>query len=292
MRKPNIKPLDAVVLLLALAGTGYLVWRVSKGFRYDWEWGVIPQYLFRFDQEKKSWVPNMLIEGLFTTIRLSIWSMLLATVLGTVMGIFRVSHSLFKRMVGRTYVEIVRNLPPLILVFIFYFFFSEQILPYPRVADFIQSLPEGVQGVLTFLFAPPDQFAGFMSAVITLAVYEGAYIAEIVRAGIQSVEKGQWEASYALGLSWLQQMRWIIMPQAVQRIVPPLAGQFISTIKDSAIVAVISIQELTYQGLQLMATTYLTFEVWTTVTALYLVLTLSCSLAARKLELYMQRGRA
>ena len=104
-----------------------------------------------------------------------------------------------------------------------------------------------------------------------MALYEGAYITEIVRAGIQSVERGQWEASYALGLSWWQQMRYVILPQAIQRIIPPLAGQFISTIKDSAIVSVISIQELTYQGMQLMAATYLTFEVWTTVALMYLV---------------------
>ena len=145
--------------------------------------------------------------------------------------------------------------------------------------------------VIRILCLSPERFAAFMSAVVTLALYEGAYITEIVRAGIQSVEKGQWEASYSLGLSWWSQMRHVILPQAIQRTVPPLAGQFISTIKDSAIVSVISIQELTFQGLELMAATYLTFEVWITITLMYLVLTLGCSLAARRLELRMRRGR-
>jgi ABC-type amino acid transport system permease subunit len=97
-----------------------------------------------------------------------------------------------------------------------------------------------------------------------LAVYEGAYITEIIRAGIQSIDKGQWEASSGLGFTRAQQLRYIIFPQALRRIMPPLAGQFISTIKDSAIVSVISIQELTFQGMELMAATFLTFEIWIT----------------------------
>jgi polar amino acid transport system permease protein len=132
----------------------------------------------------------------------------------------------------------------------------------------------------------------FFSALVTLAIFEGAYIAEIVRAGIQSIDKGQWEAAHALGLSKWQQMRYIILPQAVQRILPPLAGQFISLIKDSSIVSVISIQELTFQGMELMATTYLTFEIWITISLLYLVMTLTCSLAVQRLEVRMARGRA
>ena len=85
-------------------------------------------------------------------------------------------------------------------------------------------------------------------------------------------------------------MRLIILPQTVQRILPPLAGQFISTIKDSAIVSVISIQELTFQGMELMATTYFTFEIWITITAMYLILTLSCSLGVAKLESHIRKS--
>jgi polar amino acid transport system permease protein len=133
-------------------------------------------------------------------------------------------------------------------------------------------------------------FPSFFSALITLALFEGAYITEIVRAGIQSIEQGQWEASQVLGLSRWQQMRHIILPQTVQRILPPMAGQFISTIKDSAIVSVISIQELTFQGMELMSSTYLTFEIWITITILYLILCLALSLGVERLEIFMRRS--
>ena len=155
----------------------------------------------------------------------------------------------------------------------------------------ILTQPEIVQRACSILLAPPPFISAFVSALVTLAVFEGAYIAEIVRAGIQSIDQGQWEAAHALGLSKWQQMRYVIFPQAVQRILPPLAGQFISLVKDSSIVSVISIQELTFQGMELMAVTYLTFEIWITITILYLVMTLTCSLAVQRLEVRMARGR-
>ncbi len=139
---------------------------------------------------------------------------------------------------------------------------------------------------------PHSRFSAFFSALITLALFEGAYITEIVRSGIQSIERGQWEAAHALGLSRWQQMRYVILPLTAQRVLPPLVGQFISTIKDSAIVSVISIQELTFQGMELMAATYLTIEVWLTITALYLLLTLSLSLGLERLEIYLRRSEA
>ena len=280
-----------VLLLLLTASGAYIAYRLKVGLNYTWNWRVIPQYLFRYDQEQGAWVPNLLMQGFFTTIRLSVWTTILGALLGTIMGLFRISGSLFKRMIGRTYVEVVRNLPPLVLIFIFYFFFSDQIMTALKVDDFVRSQSESVQSVLTFFFAPPARFSAFLSALMTLALYEGAYITEIVRAGIQSIERGQWEASAAVGMSWWQQMRYIVLPQAMQRILPALAGQFISTIKDSAIVSVISIQELTFQGMELMAATYLTFEVWITITALYFLLTFSCSLLVGRLENYMHRSR-
>ena len=287
-KKAKFTPLDIMVGIFLLGMGLFLAYRVKVGLNYKWSWGTIPQYLFRYDTESGRWVPNLLMQGLFTTIRLSFWATLLATLIGTVMGLFRISQSLFKRLIGRTYVELIRNTPPLVLIFIFYFFVSDQIMPVLGVEDFIRSRSEDTQAFFTFILAPPSRFTGFISALITLAIFEASFITEIVRAGIQSIEKGQWEASYALGLSWWQQMRYIILPQAVQRILPPLAGQFISTIKDSAVVSVISIQELTFQGMELMAATYLTFECWISITVLYLVLTLSLSLAVGRLEGYMR----
>lgn len=289
MSKYKFSMLDLILIALVIATGAYLFYRVRSGLNYNWDWEAIPQYLFRYDSEREKWLPNLLIQGLFTTIKLSIWSIISATIVGTIMGLFRVSPSLFKRLIGGTYVEIIRNTPPIVLIFIFYFFFSSQIIPAIGLEDFIMSASDRAKNILGFLFAPPPMFCAFISAIATLALLEGAYIAEIVRAGIASIEKGQWEASYALGFSRWQQIRHIIMPQAIQRTLPPLAGQFISTIKDSAIVSVISVQELTFQGMELMSATYLTFEIWITITLMYLILTLSLSLAIRRLELYTDR---
>jgi len=290
-KKIKITVLDATVLLIVTAAGLYLVYRIQAGLHYRWHWGAIPQYLFRFDTVAGSWRPNVLVLGLLTTIRLSLWATVLATIIGTVMGLLRVSSGLFNRLIGGTYVEIVRNLPPLVLVFIFYFFIGDQILPALGTERLVSGISGSGRSLLGILFAPPALLVPFLSALLTLALFEGAYITEIVRSGIQSIEAGQWEAAAALGFTKSQQMRHIILPQAVPRILPPLAGQFISTIKDSAIVSVISIQELTFQGMELMATTYFTFEIWITITGLYLMLTLSCSLAVERIEIYLRKGR-
>jgi polar amino acid transport system permease protein len=291
-RKTKISFLDITLLLLLLAAAIYVLHRIKVGLHYNWDWGSIPQYLFRYDEGNEKWVSNILMQGLFTTVRLSLWSTVLATFIGTIIGLCRLSKGLFSRLIGRTYVELIRNLPPLVLIFIFYFFLTDQIMASIGVDEIVKSLSENMQALLTFLFASPSRFSAFLSALITLALFEGAYIAEIVRSGIQSIERGQWEACHALGLSWWQQMRYVILPQATQRILPPLGGQFISTIKDSAIVSVISIQELTFQGMELMSATYLTFEVWITVTALYLILTMALSLSVERLEIHMRRSEA
>ncbi len=288
--KPKITIVDLVLGALIIAFGLYITYAVSVGLSYRWNWSAIPQYFFRYDPDTGTWVTNVLVEGFLTTIRLSVWATLFATFIGVVMGLFRVSQSLFKRLVGGTYVELTRNLPPLVLIFIFYFFISNQILPVLGVEDFIRTSSAKTQALMTFLFAPPSLFSAFISALITLSIFEGAYITEIVRAGIQSIEKGQWEAADALGLSKWQRMRLVILPQALQRILPPLAGQFISTIKDSAIVSVISIQELTFQGMELMSTTYFTFEIWITITGMYLILTLTCSLTIAKLETAIRKS--
>jgi polar amino acid transport system permease protein len=281
-KKIRFMPIDAVLIALLLAVTIFLVHRVGVEMRYRWQWPVILQYLIRADGDH--WAAGTLMQGFLTTVKLSLWAMVLATLIGTIMGLFRVSHGLFQRLVAGSYVEIVRNLPPLVLVFIVYFFIGEQIMTLFGVERLARAASADTQKILTFLFAPPARLSGFFAGLATLVLYEAAYITEIVRAGIQSIEKGQWEAAHALGLSRWQQLRFVILPQAIRRVLPALAGQLISTIKDSAIVSVISIPELTFQGLELMSATYLTFEVWITITALYFILTFTCSLGVKRLE--------
>ncbi|WP_462324646.1 amino acid ABC transporter permease [Desulfoplanes sp.] len=281
--------LDLIILVLLIGGAVWLYHQAGTNLDYTWDWSVIPQYLFRYDEEQGRWVSNILIQGLVTTMRLSIWSTILATLIGTCMGFMRISQHRVRRWLGGTYVSLSRNLPPLVLVFIFYFFIGEQIMPLLGIGNCVDNCPPMITSILEWFFGPTAQLASFLTAVITLGIYEGAYITEIVRSGINSVERGQWEAGSALGFGWWGTMRSIILPQAVRMVLPPLAGQFISTIKDSAIVSVISIQELTFQGMELMAATYLTFEVWITITLMYFALTFGCSLLARRLELALRR---
>ncbi len=276
--------LDTCLLLGLVAFLAWLGYRVEAGLNYHWQWQIIPQYLLRHDPETSRWVPNLLLQGLLATIRLSFWSLLIALPLGLLIGLLRTSLHLFNRLVGGSFVTLLRNLPPLVLILIFYFFISDQILPLLQIPQLLDGFPETGVHWISICLAPPDQIEAFLAAAFTLALLEAAYIGEIVRAGINSIDLGQWQVAQALGMRRWQLMRHIILPQALQRMIPPLAGQTISTIKDSAIVSVISIQELTFQGMELMAATYLTFEVWLTVTLLYFLLTYCCSFLAGRLE--------
>jgi len=287
-RKARFGLLDIIVIIAVGAFAVYIFYRLKVNLKYTWNWSSVLQYIVKRNSETGRWQTNYLLHGLITTLKLSIWATVLAVIIGIIMGLFRTSKSLFLRMVGRTYVELIRNLPPLVLIFIFYFFVSDQLMLMLGVDDFVRSRAPEVQKVLVFFFDSVPLFTQFISGVLTIAIFEGAYITEIVRAGIESIERGQKEASYALGLSWFDQMRFVVMPQALKRILPPLAGQFISTIKDSSIVAAISIQELTFQGMQLATSTHYTFEVWILITIMYLVMTLVLSIGVNKLELRMQ----
>lgn len=291
VKRRSFNPLDAILLILLLCAAGFVVYRISVKLNYTWNWGIIPQFLFRYDQDSGQWVTNYLIQGLLTTVRLSLWSSILALALGLGMALARTGRSLYWQLVARTYIELMRNLPPLVIIFLFYFFLADQLTPLLNLDRLAISSSPGTQAVVAALFAPPEQLSAFLSALITLAVFESAYMAEILRSGIESIGRPQVDAAQALGLTRSQILRHVILPQAIRRVLPPLSGQMISLIKDSAIVSVISIQELTYQGTQLMASTYLTIEVWLTIAALYFLLTFPCSLAVDHLDRRYNRQR-
>jgi polar amino acid transport system permease protein len=270
--------------MVLTAFCGFLLYQAAVKLEYHWNWGVIPQFILRHDPTTGTWHAGTLLLGLFMTLRLSLWGSVLALSFGIIFGLLRISNHLYWRLIAGTYVGLVRNTPPLVIVFVFYFFIGDQIMNAFSVNTFAYGLAAGDHPLFALLFGPTDQLPQILSAIITIGLFEGAYIAEIVRAGIESIEQGQWEASCSLGFNRNQQLRHVILPQALQRMIPALAGQFISTIKDSAIVAVISIQELTFQGLQLMTTTYRTFEIWITVLCMYFILTFMCSLILHRLE--------
>ncbi|MGE4403467.1 MAG: amino acid ABC transporter permease [Desulfobulbus sp.] len=290
-KRRTFKPLDLFLLLFLLITAGFVLYRITQRLNYNWNWGVIPQFLFRYDAEQHRWVANYLIQGLLTTVRLSLWAGLLALPLGLLLALVRTGRSLYGRLLARTAIELLRNLPPLVIIFLSYFFLADQLIPLLQLDEIAQTTSAFSQNLLTFFWAPPSQLSAFLSALVTLAVFESAYMAEIYRSGIESIERAQWEAALALGLSRRQCLWRVILPQAFRRILPPLAGQMISLVKDSAIVSVISIQELTYQGTQLMASTYLTIEVWLTVAVLYFLLTFPCSWGVSLLESRLNHQR-
>lgn len=288
-KKTRITATDLILLTGVGVAAAWLLYQATVQAQYQWNWPAIPQYLLRLDEQRGRWVPGLILQGVLVTLRLSFWATVIALFIGTVMGLFRTSCSRYRRMIGTGYVEIIRNIPVLVWIFIFYYFIGDRLLPAIGIsrATFTDGGP--LSGILNLLMAEPSQVSIFISGAVALAVYEGAYITEIIRAGIQSIDKGQWEASSGLGFTRTQQLRHVIFPQALRRVMPPLAGQFISTIKDSAIVSVISIQELTFQGMELMAATFLTFEVWITILAIYFVLCLICSLLVERFELHLKK---
>ena len=269
----------------------YAVYRVSDVLVYNWNWSRVFNFVIYYDEETARYVPNLLLEGIATTLRLAFWATIVAATIGLVMGYMRTSKNLAMRMISRCYVELVRNIPPVVFIFIFYFFLSGQLMPLIGI-DYIDKNGAFVSSSLFYvMFGDPRLFSNFVAGALCLALFEGAYITEIVRAGIQSITKGQWEAARAVGLSTLNVLRDIVFPQAIRKILPPLAGQFITLIKDSAIVSLISIQELTFLATEVASTTTKVFETWIIVGAMYFVLCYSFATLFGHLEKRAMRTR-
>jgi polar amino acid transport system permease protein len=204
---------------------------------------------------REGYAAGPLLIGLWITLKISALALVFALALGLVAGLGRVSSNPAASNLAATYVELVRGTPLLVQIFIFYFFIGTVL-----------------------------QLSAFTAGVAALSVFTGAYVAEIVRAGIEAVPKGQMEAARSLGMSYAQAMRFVVLPQALRKTLPPLAGQFINLIKDSSLVSVIAITDLTKAGREVVSSTFSPFEVWFTVALLYLVLTMTLSQLVRRME--------
>jgi polar amino acid transport system permease protein len=238
-------------LLIALA-----VWLVSlssASLGYNWQWYRMPRYLFSVDQGRL--VPGVLIQGLLFTFRLAGVSLVFALLTGLVVALLRLSDSYMGRLLSRVYLEIVRNTPLLVQIYLAY-----------------------------FVLGPILGIGRFASAVLALSLFEGSYMSEIFRAGITSLHRGQWEASHSLGLSTLDTYRDVILPQAFRRLLPPLTGEVISLIKNTSLVSLVSLADLSMQARVVAADTFLTFEVWFTTALLYLIIMVPLAILARWLE--------
>ncbi|UZP67867.1 amino acid ABC transporter permease [Desulfovibrio mangrovi] len=209
--------------------------------------------------------PGVLLEGLWITLKVSFIAIIFGIVLGVMTGLCRISNNPALRWSAIAYIELIRGSPLLVQIFLWYFVAGT------LINGMLQSIGLG---------AMPPLWYG----VLALAIFTGAYVAEIVRAGIQSVHRGQMEAARSLGLNYNQAMRRIILPQAFRRILPPLAGQFISLVKDSSLLGVIAVRELTKATREVVSSSLQPFELWILCAVLYLVLTFALSLLIQQLE--------
>jgi len=230
-----------------------------------------------------------LTKGIYTTLRITLFSFLLATFIGLFAGLARVSKNAFLYNISTFYVEVVRGIP--LVVLLLYIAFAL----FPVFVEAIKGL--GSWG----LSLSPDSglFQSLASfsirtitmegrAVIALGFGYGAYEAEVFRAGIQSISKGQMEAAKSLGMTYFQAMRFIILPQAVRRVLPPLGNDFIACLKDSSLATVLAVNELTQYGRLRRASTFRVLETFNVVAFLYLSMTLLLSSFVRWLEKRMR----
>ena len=200
----------------------------------------------------------LLLVGAGVTIQITVLSTTIGFIVGLIVAVARISKLKLLRILAEVYVEFFRGTPLLVQIFLFYF--ALHVITGQRIDPFI-------------------------AAISACGINSGAYVAEIFRAGIQSVDAGQMEAGRSLGMTWIQTMRYIIVPQAFKRVIPPLGNEFIAMLKDSSLVSVIGFEELTRRGQLIIAKTYGSMEIWLSVAVIYLAMTLTIS----RLVAYLER---
>lgn len=218
---------------------------------YVWSWKVIVQSF------------PMLLAGAGVTIRLTCTAVAMGILIGTFVGIGRVAKNPLLFGLSSVYVNFIRGTPLLVQLYLVYF---------------------GLPALLGFPVPP------MVAANVAMSVNSGAYVAEIVRAGIQSISRGQMEAARSLGMTYAQAMTHVIIPQTFKRIMPPLGNEFIALLKDSSIVSVIALEELVRKGYLVMGRTFRSFEVWTAVALLFLFMTLPITQLVNYMERKLKKG--
>lgn len=249
---------------LSLLALGLIIWGVVSGaasMGYNWQWYRVPRYLYREIDGEVIWGP--LLRGLTVTLEITLWAAVAAFAIGLVTALLRLSRSYSGHALASAYLELVRNTPLLVQMYLFY-----------------------------FVLSPILGIERFWTGVLCLAVFEASFISEIIRGGILSVPRGQWEGASALGLRPWKVYAKVVLPQAVPIMAPPMTSAVVNLIKNSAIVSTIAIFDLTNEGRNVIADTFMSFEIWFTVAAIYLTLTISLSAVAARLEARARRGLA
>jgi polar amino acid transport system permease protein len=248
------------------------------------DWHIFSVHGYRYSK----W----LVDGLWITLKISAISMVIALVLGTLLGVGRLSRNRLTRNICAPIIEFFRNTPLIIQLFFWYF-----------GADFVFQFLMYLAGFLDVLSGPLSHFlvakidglrlyynrgeSEFFSGIVGLSIYTAAFIAEVVRAGIQSIPPGQLESARSTGLSTIQALRYVILPQAFRIIVPPLITQFLNLMKNSSQAMAIGVMELTYMARQVEAFTFRGFEAFTAATLIYLVMSLIISFVLNRYDSYV-----
>ena len=247
-----------VVLIFGIIG--WVIYRGAQAMEYQWQWYRIPQFFYREIDGEIIFGP--LIKGFIETLRLTAISTVFAIGIGLITAFARLSNSFAGRWIASVYLEAIRNTPLLVQLYLFY-----------------------------FVIAPIFGIDRFWAGVLCLSFFEGAFATEIIRGGITGVNQSQFEASDAIGLTTFDKYYWIIIPQALPLILPPLTGLLISLIKHSAIVSVIAVSELTTAGMNIISETFMAFEIWFVVAGIYLALTITLSAVISMFEKSLEKSK-
>ena len=291
------KAFGHVVAVLFYVMIGYFLFTAASNMNYIWKWTSVPKYfayekitsveapfdgivkikengtvvisseddskeisipsgyelsiedgdeLFEYDPiaTTRTWTIGPLLSGLLVTLKISGFAAILAFSIGILLAFMRISNYQFLKDIAIVYITVIRGTPLLVQIFIFY-----------------------------FIVATIFDLERFLAGGLSLGIFFGAYIAEVIRGAIQSIDKGQYEAAKSLGMNYIQTMVYIIMPQALKRALPTLVGEMIALVKDSSLVSIISITDLTKVGREIVANTFSPFETWIIVAAMYFSIT-------------------
>jgi polar amino acid transport system permease protein len=231
----------------------YTAYNGSQSMGYNWQWYRVPDYFYTLTDEGFQW--GEIAIGLIKTMEISGLAFALSIALGLIIALLRLSQLIVGRAIAVVFLELVRNMPLLVLLYLFY-----------------------------YVLGPIFDLDRYTASILCLGVYHGAMVSEIFRAGIKAIPIGQWEAANSIGMTQSQAYRFIILPQAVRFMLPPLTGEAVNMIKSSAIVSVIAVAELTTIGRNIISDTYMSFEIWFTIAVVYLVVTLILSIASSAVE--------
>lgn len=211
----------------------------------------------------------MLITAMGQTLLLALLGLFFGCILGIIFGLSSVVNNKVANVIAKIYVNIIRGVPMIVLAFFVYL-----------------GIPYGLKSI-----GFPVIFTALQAGTICLAVNCGAYMSEIIRAGIQSIDQGQMEAARSLGLSYWRSMFRVVLPQAIKNMIPSIVNQFIITLKDTSILSVIGFPELVNKAQNIIAITFKSFQTWTIVAVMYLVVIFALQYVANTLERRLNRGK-